>query len=397
MAVDDLWYRKGRDPVTDERRPSARHGRGQRWRVRYTDDSGDQVTRSFERKTDADRFDAGVRTDVSRGLYIDPTAGQETVAAYGERYRQAQFWRGATAEAAERAFRLHIDPVLGSRALVSVRPSHVQRWVKDLDLSPASARVVFSVLSAMFTSATQDRAIAVSPCQNITLPELPHTDHVILTPEQVHTMAANIPERWRAMVYVGAGCGLRSGEVMGLERRHVDFLRREIHVQQQMVTYTGRKPHLAPPKSRSSRRVVELPQVVADALARHFEKFPPVPVELEDDTDPRRKGRTRSAELIFTNSLGRPIYRNNLAKTWAAAAKKVGLQPKTGFHALRHYYATLLIFAGANVKTVQTALGHSSPMITLNTYVGLWPDQLDRTRSLVDAALGTTSVRSGTR
>ena len=41
-----------------------------------------------------------------------------------------------------------------------------------------------------------------------------------------------------------------------------------------------------------------------------------------------------------------------------------------------------------SVKTVQVALGHSTPTITLNTYVGLWPEQVDRTRTLVDAALG---------
>jgi integrase len=46
------------------------------------------------------------------------------------------------------------------------------------------------------------------------------------------------------------------------------------------------------------------------------------------------------------------------------------------------------IHAGASVKTVQLALGHSTPTVTLNTYVHEWPDVLDRTRSLVDAALG---------
>lgn len=48
--------------------------------------------------------------------------------------------------------------------------------------------------------------------------------------------------------------------------------------------------------------------------------------------------------------------------------------------------------AGASVKTVQLALGHSSPTITLNTYTHEWPDALDRTRTLVDAALGGASV-----
>jgi integrase len=57
-------------------------------------------------------------------------------------------------------------------------------------------------------------------------------------------------------------------------------------------------------------------------------------------------------------------------------------------YGLRHYFATLLIHNGAAVKTVQLALGHSTPMMTLNTYAHEWPDALDRTRTLVDAALG---------
>lgn len=63
-----------------------------------------------------------------------------------------------------------------------------------------------------------------------------------------------------------------------------------------------------------------------------------------------------------------------------------------GFHGLRHFYATALIFGGANVKSVQTALGHSTPTITLNTYVGLWPDAMDTTRALVDAAFGRSAT-----
>jgi integrase len=58
-----------------------------------------------------------------------------------------------------------------------------------------------------------------------------------------------------------------------------------------------------------------------------------------------------------------------------------------GLHGLRHYFATLLIHNGASVKTVQLALGHA-PTITLNTYAHEWPDALDRTRALVDPALG---------
>lgn len=54
----------------------------------------------------------------------------------------------------------------------------------------------------------------------------------------------------------------------------------------------------------------------------------------------------------------------------------------------RHYFATLLIHNGASVKTVQMALGHSSPTITLNTYLDDWPEPADRTRVIVQNALG---------
>lgn len=74
--------------------------------------------------------------------------------------------------------------------------------------------------------------------------------------------------------------------------------------------------------------------------------------------------------------------------SWAPAARKAGIPKGTGLHSLRHYFATLLIHSGASVKRVQLALGHSTPTITLNTYVGEWPDTDQQTRTIVDSALG---------
>jgi integrase len=375
--------------------PSRRYGRGKRWRVRYHDDAGRKVERLFARKVDADRFDAEVRADVARGLYIDPGAGRETVESYAERWRAAQMHRGSTAELVERTFRRHINPVLGRLPLAQVRSTHIQAWAKEVDLAPSTARIAYSYLVAMFAAAVRDRAIASSPCVGVTLPTLYTDEHRILTPEQVHTIAAALPARYRALVYLGAGCGLRHGEALGLEVRHVDFLRREVHVEQQLTVISGRPPFLAPPKTKTSRRIIELPDVVAEALALHLATYPPAEIEISDETD-RRAVRVRPARLLFTNAKGRPIHRASWSHDWRPAAQAAGLPPRSGYHALRHYFATLLIHAGASVKTVQLALGHSTPTTTLNAYVGLWPDQVDRTRTLVDEALGTLPAVAAT-
>lgn len=399
MAVDDLWYSAKRERRADgqllPRAPTKRHGRGKRYRVRYVDDLGVGRVRLFadKEKGEADRFDAAMRTDVDRGLYLDPTAGRERLASYASRWREAQLHRPSSAELIEGSFRRHVLPTLGNLRMAQIRATHIQGWVKGLDLAPNTVRAMYGNLAAMFNAAVRDRVIASTPCVGISLPEIVATDRVIPTPEQVHAVAAAVPSRFRAAVYIGGGCGLRLGETLGLELAHVDFLRREITVAQQMTVVTGRSTHLVQPKTKTSRRVVELPKVTATALAQHLEEFPVQGVAVDDDTNPRNPVR-RDAQLLFTNSRGRPVHSSPWSRMWSPIAANVGLPPKTGYHSLRHYFATLLIHNGASVKTVQLALGHSTPMITLTTYVGLWPDQIDRTRTLVDEALGIVPARS---
>ena len=74
--------------------------------------------------------------------------------------------------------------------------------------------------------------------------------------------------------------------------------------------------------------------------------------------------------------------------------KVAGAPTGTGFHALRHYYASLLIRAGCSVKVVQARLGHASAAETLDTYSHLWVDDEDRTRDAVEAVLGADAVES---
>lgn len=393
MAVDDLWYLRKRDPNTGDRLPSKRHGRGKRWRVRWTDpETGKPRTELFDRKVDADRHDANQRADISRGHYINPDAGRITLADYAQMWQKSQLHRPSTADRCERALRRHIQPILGSLPLAQIRTSHIRGWIKDRAqvLAPSTLHMIYaSTLVPLFNTAIVDRRIASSPCTGVRLPEIPDADYYIATQQEVHALYAALPERYRAMVYMAAGCGWRAGEIMGLETDAIDFLRRKVYVRQQLIYTTGRGLYLGPLKTKTSKRTNELPDITARALSKHLKQHPPTPVEIDDYTDTRQPHR-RAAHLIFTNDKGLPIRHVDWSRIWTTAVKHVGLPTGFGLRDLRHYYATVLIFGGANVKTVQLAMGHAKPTITLNTYVGYWPDAPDQTRSLVNDILGCT-------
>ena len=64
-----------------------------------------------------------------------------------------------------------------------------------------------------------------------------------------------------------------------------------------------------------------------------------------------------------------------------------GLPEGFRYHDLRHYFASLLIASGADVKVVQKRLCHASAMTTLNTYGHMWPDADESTRAAVAVVL----------
>lgn len=72
----------------------------------------------------------------------------------------------------------------------------------------------------------------------------------------------------------------------------------------------------------------------------------------------------------------------------ALDAAQVPRGRENGCHALRHFYASVLLDGGESIKAVSEYLGHGDAGFTLRTYTHLMPSSDDRTRSAVDQALG---------
>ncbi|MEV6801072.1 tyrosine-type recombinase/integrase [Micromonospora rifamycinica] len=395
MPVDDLWYLTKRGP-DKKRLPSKRHGRGKRWRVRYADGGGEPRERLFERKVDADAFDLECRSGVAAEVKAKRETDRLTFAEYAQRWQDSRQagWSVETRRRVPQNLRKRILPAFGEQTMRSINLTDVMAWLGSLlneGVAKSSIGLYFGVLKTILNAAVIDKVLSDNPCDGVNLAQLlrgiSRAPKWVPTEGQVLKLTEVVPRRFRAAIWLGAGEGLRIGEVLGMEdgARCFDPAREELHVVQQLrrsVDDFGGF-YLSSPKSGSAG-TVDLDAVVAEELAAHLRDVGTVEFDLPDITGGKRL--TRSVALLFTTSTGKLIndrYWSELWETWRSAAG----WPKEGtFHSLRHFFATTLMSNGVEPQEVQKALRHASLRITLETYVH-WMPKKDRRRGLVGQLL----------
>jgi integrase len=101
----------------------------------------------------------------------------------------------------------------------------------------------------------------------------------------------------------------------------------------------------------------------------------------------------RSEGLFFGRTEGTPFDDSSLAARAATAWKNVELEGIT-LHEARHTYASLMIAAGVNAKSLQTYMGHSSVTITYDRYGHLMPGNEGEAAGLLDAYLERSDTKA---
>ncbi len=354
------------------------------WRARYRDDAGREHARHFKLKRDAKRWLDEVATSVVTGQYVDPRAGRVAWSEWTDSWMTRQTWTQGTREAASTA----VSSVPWSEAaLSSVKPSDVQAWVSresKRGLAASTIRTRLNYVQMAFRAAVADRVIPVSPAVGVKPPRQRRAEVAmrILTIDQVRDVLA-VAGNFRPFVEVCVFAGLRLGEAAGLQVGDVNFLGRTITVARQVQGSTHKAATLVPPKY-GSERTVFVPGELTASLASHVASS-----RLTEPDDP-----------LFLTPLGRLYQRNNAGEEWRRIRQAAGLPDDVTLHTLRHTFASNLIASGCDVVTVQRALGHAQPSITLNVYSHLWPSAEDRTRSATAAFMASVadsadSLRTG--
>ena len=228
-------------------------------------------------------------------------------------------------------------------------------------------------LSKMLAAAVKDRRLATNPAAGVDLPRIETEEMRFLEPDQVATLADTMDARYRALVLVGAYCGLRIGEMAALRRSRVDLLRGRVDVVETLVEVNGHH-HFGPPKTRQGRRAVPLPRSVVAELERHVAGLGP------DD-------------LVFTAPEGGALRRSLFHRRfWAPATEAAGVAPLR-IHDLRHTAVAFWIAAGASSKEIARRAGHASVVTVLDRYGHLLPGEEDRLTDALDLMARAAAAR----
>lgn len=346
-----------------------------KWRARYRDAAGREHSRHFVRRVDAQRWIDEVTASVVTGQYVDPKDRKVTVDEWCDTWLEGY---GANRASSVRQARVHLARIrqeFGPLPLAAVQPSMVKKWMARLSAEgrlPSYRFALHSRLSQVMRAAVLDRKLTISPCSRATSPGAGKPRPYVATEAQLWKLYELATEEYRPALLLGAFVGLRTAEACGLRPCDVDLEART-------VTPAVQYPAL-PLKTEMSGETVPIPDSLVSVL----------------------KPLCTDRDHVLVDVNGAQVGPWQVEREMRRIrGKVVGLPDGFRFHDLRHFYASLLIASGADVKVVQHRLRHASAKTTLDTYSHLWPDSDESTRTAVERAMGgkitnlADSVRTG--
>jgi len=373
---------------------TVRRLRSGRFQARYRDALGRQVAAPhiFETKGDATRWLAAAQTDMVRGTFIDPRAGQLTFADWAKEWLAFKAGQRRSTLARDlAAIRAHFDPVIGEVPVGAVTPLQVRRIAQNMQqagLTAKSVRTYMGTLQAIFATAVDSDMIGRSPVRlrSLGLRPVVKKERPTISASQLNALADAIDGRYRALVLLAGMVGLRWGEAIALRVGDVDFLRRVIRVEQTVEEVSGQARIVPQVKSDASRRTVAAPPTLINALATHVSRF---------------RAEAGHDDLHFLGPRGGVLRRHFEARKFKPAVRAAGLPETLTFHGLRHVATSFMVANGEHPKVIQVRLGHADPAVSLGIYAHVSAevdraaaDRLDQLFEFSPDSRGTVEART---
>ncbi len=305
------------------------------------------------------------------------TDGSMTVSAFLERYLREVVTptvRQSTLVSYTRILRAHIGGALGAVRLTDLTPEMVQRFYADKlaqGQSPRSVQYMHAVLHKALDQALRWDLVTRNVSDLADPPSVKRHLPVVWSLDQVQRFVeAAKGHRHQALFILALACGLRQGELLGLQIEDVDLAGGYLQIRHVLQELPGQGRQLTTPKTYKSRRRIRIPEPALVVLREHL------------------AAQKRKSGFVFVTGVGTPIGPRDLVKVFKAVLAQAGL-PEIRFHDLRHLCATLHLMAGTNPAVVAQILGHSTVVLTLNTYSHILTPVQDEAAERMGKLLGS--------
>lgn len=279
-------------------------------------------------------------------------------------------------------YEANIKPVIGKMLLSDIKPLHCQKIFLNMADEGYKTSTIYQTritLYNMLEFAKENDVIRYNPCKKSVKSDMGKTSEkkeALTLDVQKKFLEGAMGQSYENQYRFILQTGLRTGELVGLQWKHVDFKKKTLTIEQSMeYRYKVGEWRLGPPKSKSGYRTIPLTDEAIRILKDQKEKnkkIKVIPIEWLD--------------FIFLCRKGTPIKNSTYDTALFKICDKVGIK-RFSMHVLRHTFATRCIEAGMKPKTLQMLLGHSNIGITMNLYVHTTEDEKKREIDLVAEAL----------
>ncbi|GAA4078998.1 site-specific integrase [Actinomadura miaoliensis] len=368
--------------------------------------------KTFERKSDAERWLSLVEAQIFNGDWTDPDRAKVRLGDYAAKWiDQRPGLRPRTVELYRWLLKKHIAPHLGAVELGKLSTAIIREWRSKLlaaGVSGSMTAKAYRLLRAvLMTAVVEDKILTRNPCQVRGAGTEDAPERPTLTIAQVFELAERVgvrpvgnirkldsgeyrlryrvkggtvrrfpqtfatrveaervlwklaedghadvtrDDRLRAFILLAAFASLRWGEITALRRCDIDLINRTVRVRAAFVEQANGRMLLGPPKSRAGVRTVSIPAAIVPHLVAHLNRY----VRPGDDA------------LVFTGIKGGPMRRSGFNKItrWKYVVEALGV-PNLHFHDLRHTGNTLAADMGVSTKNLMARMGHDNERAAL--------------------------------
>lgn len=333
---------------------SVRQLPSKRYQASYSDPHGNRVVAptTFLAKLDAEGWLATEQAAMIEGRWKPPPLPVKVSPKFAD-YAAAWLERRELAPRTRTEYGrllVRINETFGRKTLASITPDDVQQWYDTLDPRLATKRKhIYSLLQTVLNTAVNKGEIAVNPCRVEGVGKVKRVHEVkIATTAEIAAMVEALPDRYRMMLLLAHGCGLRFGELTELRRKDVDLDDGTIYVRRG-VTWVEGQPIVGAPKSGAGIRRLFVPPHLLEDLGRHIDGH-------------AQLGRDG---LLFPSVSGDNHLNHGTWRKAFETARQAAGRGDLHFHDVRHTSMVNLAIAGATTRELMYVAGHTTPTMAM--------------------------------